>query len=115
MAVVPYCQTLDFKVFQKGLEMVTANNKGKDPLKDVDGISPETLKFFEDLLNARSTSQLSKYSDEVMNEGMELIYGSEKIMSYISNYLDDETILRDRDTLVKAIQQRHLKSSRRLL
>lgn len=109
-----YNQTLDFQVFEKDLKQI-AENISRDPLKDMEEFSPEILQFFEDLLNAQNTSQLSKYSELILSEGMDLLYKSEKILSYMKNFLEDDSILSSKDMLVKNIRTRHLKTARRLL
>lgn len=110
-----YNQMLDFQAVLNGLKEEKKKQNGDDPLKDLSNVSVETIQFFQDLLNATNTSQLRHYSDAILNDSMDLLYDSKTLLEYIQNYVEDTSILGDRDHMRKQIKARHLKSSRRLL
>lgn len=90
-----YNQYLDFSVIeecmQKQIEEV--EKSGKDPLCDIENFSKETMAFFNDVVNAKSTSDLSAYSEATVEEAEKLLLEQKSVMTFIQNTLSDESIL----------------------
>ena len=110
-----YTESVDLDAFIEGMEKIKERYLGKDILRDLQSVSDETLSFFSDLLNAKNTSELDKYSDALLDEGMKLLYESEALLAYLSHYMEDDTILGMPNELAKQIQVRRIKTCRRLL
>lgn len=108
-------ESIDSDFFLEGMKKIKERDKGKNILRDMESVSDETLSFFSDLLNAKSTSELDKYSDALLEEGMKLLYESETILSYLSTYLEDNTILGSPAELSKQVKDRRVQTARRLL
>lgn len=108
-------ESVDYDFFLEGMKKIKERDKGKNILRDLQGVSKEALSFFTDLLNAESTSELDKYSDALLEESMKLLYESEALLSYVSSYLEDNTILGNTSELKEQIRARRIRMCRRLL
>lgn len=108
-------ESIDYNSFLEGMKKINERDKGKNILRDLQGVSKETLSFFSDLLNAKSTSELDKYSDALLEESMSILYESEALLAYLSGYLEDNTILSSPSALGEQIRLRRVRACRRLL
>jgi hypothetical protein len=114
-----YTEYMDFEVIKKSMsEMDREWRKAgcPDPLNDMDEISEEMLRFFNALMSADDTSELSEFSDQILEDAESLLLDFGKVTGYIENIASDNTILGKQDTLVGNMKKRSLPSEgRRLL
>lgn len=115
MITQQYTQYIDFDMLQSGMQEILSKKSSEQILNDLPEISCEATQFLQDLLLAESSSQLDKYSDAILDKSMSLLNESEEFMSYLSNLLDDSTILAREQNLIERIKERHLNTGRRLL
>jgi len=108
-------ESVDYASFIKRMKKISERDAGKDILLDLEAVSDETLSFFSDLMNAKSTAELDKYEDALLEESMKLLYESESILSYLTAYLEDKTILGNVSELKEQIRARRIRMCRRLL
>ena len=113
-----YNQYLDFSVIEECMQeqIEEVEKSGKDPLCDIGDFSKETMAFFNDVVNAKSTSDLSAYSEATVEEAEKLLLEQKPVMTFIQNTLSDESIL-SRDNLSELERQIGLRAliSRRIL
>ena len=109
-----YNQYLDFSVIKRALKKQEKRNAVSDPLRDMDDIPDEVLKFFNDVLNAENTDELSGYSDKLLNDAEDLLLGTEIILGYISNCINDDCLVaeKNRHNLIQQINARRCLSRR---
>lgn len=109
-----YNQYLDFGVIKKALKKQEKLNAVSDPLRDMDDIPDEVVKFFNDVLNAEDTDALSGYSDKLLNDAEDLLLGTDKILCYISSRIHNNSLFseKNRKHLTQQINARRLLSRR---
>lgn len=109
-----YNQYLDFGVIKKALKEQEKLNAVSDPLRDMDDIPDEVVKFFNDVLNAGDTDALSGYSDKLLHDAEDLLLGTDRILSYISNRIHDNSLFsqKNRQHLTQQIKARRCISRR---
>lgn len=90
-----YNQYLDFSVIKECMQeqIEEVEKSGKDPLCDIENFSKETMAFFNDVVNAKSTSDLSAYSEATVEEAEKLLLEQKPVMTFVQNTLSDESIL----------------------
>ena len=108
-----YSMRIDFAKLAKDMRKAGKHIKG-DPLEDID-YSQDSLDFFTDLLNAKTTQDLAKYSPKDLIEAERHIETSNTLLQIIKGMCDDQSILRDVSELSKKMGNLHLHRRRRLL
>lgn len=107
-----YRQYLDFDYIAKEMSKMPEDGV---VIHNLDDIPKESLKFFRDLANATSVSELAEYSAKDIVDYAGLMLDSIKIIQYIGSYFQDDSILGDKDKLIKNISCRRLAAKRRIL